>query len=49
MTHILFKLEKQDLFSRGKTYEGSVCDAYRQWEIEFPDATFIGLYPHNKN
>ena len=46
MIHILFKHHNQDLFSTGKSYEGDVCTAYESWKKEYPDAVFIGLYPH---
>lgn len=49
MIHIVFKLEKEDLFSKGKTYEGDVCEAFNKWRQEYPSATFMGLYPHNIN
>jgi len=49
MIHIVFKINKEDLFSNGKTYEGNVCEAYQQWEKEFPSATFMGLYLHCRN
>jgi len=49
MIHILFKHNRQDLFSTGKSYQGDVCLAFAKWQMEFPDATFIGLYPHKVN
>lgn len=48
MFHILFKNNENEIFSQGKSYEGDVCSAYEQWRIEYPDAIFIGLYPHKK-
>lgn len=46
MIHILFKKNQKDLFSEGKTYEGDVSTAYKKWQKEYPEATFIALYPH---